>query len=291
VGAKGDFITAPEISQMFGEILALWYINWWQSQNEPKPIQLVEFGGGNGTLMADMLRTFQHFPNFNEALKRIIIVDASPILINQQKNQIMDARLNWVSNPEAIEPFSGSTLCIANEFFDALPIQQFEPCGEVRKIIAGKDSALIFANNNENCREEPTCYQPFVESINKTLALGGATLIIDYGYSEPSPFTSSLQGIRGHKYYSILDNPGLVDITHHVNFTKLAAMFSPAFTAELSTQGEFLLNNGIRERCQALCNNANQEDRALLSTAFVRLTAPQHMGELFKVLTITNTPS
>lgn len=290
IGREGDYITAPEISQAFGEVLALWFVNLWQEGGKGLPVRLVELGGGKGTLMADLLRTFRLFPAFNTALAQVVIVDKSPLLRAQQQATLTDARLEWVEEISALAPFTGLTFVVANEFLDALPIQQYWQNGDVRRITLDAHDNLMWEERDEPIIEKCHGYTPILAGLNNLLEGGGAALFIDYGYHEGLPFKrgSSLQGMRAHCYAPVGEAPGKTDITHHVNFSHVMELIDPRYTTHLTTQGAFLNALGLWERTQRLCQQATPEEQNNLITAAARLTGPTHMGELFKVLTITH---
>jgi SAM-dependent MidA family methyltransferase len=289
IGREGDYITAPEMSQAFGEVLALWFINLWQEGGHGAPVRLIELGGGKGTLMADMLRTFRLFPAFNTALTQVVIVDKSPLLRAQQHATLTDPRLDWVEETSALPPFTGLTFIVANEFLDALPIQQYWQNGDVRRITLGANGNLMWEERDEPLVETCPGYEPILTDLNNLLEGGGAALIIDYGYHEGQLLKngSSLQGMRAHRYAPVSKAPGQTDITHHVNFSHVLACIDPRYTTHLTTQGAFLTALRLWERTQKLCQKATLDEQNNLITAAARLTAPTHMGELFKVLTIT----
>jgi len=256
LGANGDFTTAPEISQIFGEIIGVWAIERWQKLGSPKEFALVELGAGRGTLMADLLRAARVLPEFQP---QIHIVEISPILREKQQAAIKNA--TW---HESMPKLKIPAIIIANEFFDALPIKQFAD-NEERKIII-ENGELKFTLPEKNVVE----ISPVSEGLMQEIAAnyqGG--IIIDYGYVIGSGDT--FQALRKHKFTNPFKDCGEADLTAHVNFGCLAEIVG----GKLTTQGEFLLNYGGAFRAKKLGKEAD----------FDRLVSPEQMGELFKVLT------
>jgi NADH dehydrogenase [ubiquinone] 1 alpha subcomplex assembly factor 7 len=256
LGAAGDFTTAPEISQIFGEMIAIWAIEKWQKLGSPTEFALVELGAGRGTLMADLLRAAKVAPEFQP---QIHIVEISPVL--RAKQQAAIGKGTWhISVPKLDIP----AIIIANEFFDALPIKQF--VDGVERKIALENGTLQFTLAAKNVVET----SPVSESIMTNLAancVGG--IIIDYGYIHGTGDT--FQALYKHRYVNPLENCGEADLTAHVNFARLAEISG----GKITTQGEFLLHYGGAVRAKKLSRESD----------FARLVAPEQMGELFKVLT------
>lgn len=259
LGAKGDFITAPEISQIFGEIIGVWAITQWELLKRPEKIAIMELGAGRGTLMADLLRAIKIAPDFNP---EIHIVEISPVLRNKQKEALKKYNVTWHNSPKQLDI---PTIIIANEFFDALPIKQF--CGLEERRMLEKDGKLYFSHNEVTLE---TC--EIAKNIISDITLWAAAgVIIDYGYFTPST-GDSLQAMKTHKYTNPLENLGDSDITSHVNFAELAAACLKK--PKLMTQREFLLAYGADIRAKILGKEQDLQ----------RLIAPEQMGELFKVL-------
>lgn len=256
LGAGGDFTTAPEICQIFGEIIAVWAIQKWQEIGSPEDFALVEIGAGRGTLMADLLRAAKVLPAFQP---EIHIVEISPVLREKQKAAI--GKGTW---HEQLPNLDIPAIIIANEFFDALPIKQFVD-GEERKITE-ENGALSFTHPARNVVEA----SPVSDEIMQQMAAdyqGG--IIIDYGYVTGTGDT--FQALRQHKKVNPLEDSGEADLTAHVNFGILAEICN----GNVTTQGEFLLRYGGAIRAKKLG----------LESDFARLASPDQMGELFKVLT------
>ena len=245
IGAAGDFITAPEVSQMFGEIVGAWLINAWRLAGSPSPVRLVELGPGRGTLMADILRVAENVPEFSKAVS-VHLVEKSPVLRAQQAAMLSAARMQatWCASFEEVP--TGALLLVANEFFDALPIRQFLRVDDVwRERVVGLDAAgeLAFgigAGMIENLKREPEAalsihsdatefleVRPAAEAIVGEIAGriardGGAALIVDYGYVHGGPGGDTLQAVRKHAFADPLSAPGEVDLTAHVDFAAIA---------------------------------------------------------------------
>lgn len=306
-GADGDFITAPEISQVFGECIGLWCADVWQQSGAPDDFTLVELGPGRGTLMKDMLRAGRVVPGFLEAAK-IVLVEASPRLRAVQAATIGHEGvppIRWLQRFEEIES-RGCVIAVANEFFDALPIRQWVKSGSHwHERVVGLDDvgSLCFGINKESdgtffvpteLREQPehSIFESPVERIEVAQAIGksiragsGAALVIDYGHEAPGA-GDTLQAMRNHKFADVLEDPGSADITSHVDFSALASAFEACGLAvsKVAAQGDFLLRLGAGERTHRLKRKANEAQRARLDSALIRLTSPGAMGNLFKVL-------
>lgn len=301
-GASGDFTTAPEISQMFGEMIGLCLADHWMRAGAPKAFVLCECGPGRGTLMADIWRATKIVPGFHEAA-RIVLVETSPVLRSQQLETLskVGARA-WHVGAFADVP-DGPLWLVANEFFDALPLRQFvktETGWHARLVGLDETGALAFGLAPDpdpaltqdaplgSVLEIMTAGLVFMQALAQRIASqGGLALLIDYGHSE-SGLGDTLQAVRAHRFVDVLHEPGDCDLTAHVDFAALArvarqshaAVFGPA------TQGEFLRLLGIEARAQRLQQHAR--DAAEVESALARLTdmAPRGMGALFKVLGI-----
>lgn len=261
LGNKGDFITAPEISQIFGEMIGIWAITAWQKIGSPEKCALVELGPGRGTLMADILRVIKG--NFSA---EVHLVETSPSL-----REIQAAKLGNIFWHDKLPDLNIPYILIANEFFDALPFKQFVS-GKERKIIA-KDGKLSFDLIAEDGLVTESC--PIGSEIMKKIASSAsAAVIIDYGYVANEK-RSTLQAVKDHKYHSFLENPGEADLTALVDFSEMANITkSQGKNCTILTQREFLLAHGADIRAKILNKEKDLE----------RLIAPEQMGELFKVL-------
>jgi NADH dehydrogenase [ubiquinone] 1 alpha subcomplex assembly factor 7 len=304
-GAQGDFTTAPEISQMFGELLGLWAGAVWQMMGKPKSLRLVELGPGRGTLMADMLRAARIVRGFREALD-VHLVEISPVLRQAQHQSLAGAAApSWHDGIETA--LDGPVIVVANEFLDALPLDQFVKTGDGwRERLVGLDAggelafglagapetSLTMAAPEGSVIEQPSAALAIVATVSRHLAFhGGAALFIDYG-SARSGFGDTLQAVRRQRHVDVLAEPGEADLTVHVDFERMAqaARRSGAATHGPATQREVLLALGLAERAQALCAKARPEQAEVIRGAFERLTATgaTGMGELFKVLALSH---
>lgn len=297
-GAAGDFTTAPEISQMFGELIGLCLAQAWQDQGAPPSFTLAELGPGRGTLLADALRATRAVPGFHEAAQ-IHCVEASPALQTEQASHLNDASPIWhdtvATLPEA------PLYLIANEFFDALPIRQFhrDPGGwrEVQVgvtdgslrpgLSAPAPLALLDHRLDDTAPgqivEHCPLAAPIMDEVSTRIAThGGAALIIDYG--DWRSLGDTLQALKGHTSVDPFDAPGTADLTAHVDFETLAEAAPPACHTRLTPQGIFLERLGITPRAQKLAASLSGAALDTHIAAHRRLTHPAEMGSLFKVL-------
>lgn len=304
-GKQGDFITAPEISQMFGELLGLWAAVVWQQMGSPKHIQLIELGPGRGTLMSDALRAARGVPGFIDAIS-LHMIETSPVLIETQKQTLAPSGHTplWRTSLDDVPP--GPAIIIGNEFLDALPVSQwvkngdgwYERCVDFvddkfefilgDAMDAGQIPAPFRSAPDGSIFEVSPVSQDIVSSISDRLYLsGGAALLIDYGYAEAG-LGDTLQAVKDHQYADPLDNPGLQDITAHVDFTAIARTARDAGARSWGpiTQGGFLERLGISARATSLLASATKEQAVELASARQRLTAPDGMGRLFKAIAI-----
>ncbi|MEM7169348.1 MAG: SAM-dependent methyltransferase [Pseudomonadota bacterium] len=318
-GVTGDFTTAPEISQMFGELIGLWCVDCWQRLGCPRDLQLIELGPGRGTLMADALRAARLAPNFLQTLK-LALVEVSPALRRKQEEKLAgllpSQRIAWYESlgqvPEA------PTFLIANEFLDALPIRQFEqtedgwrerliglsPKGDELGFVQGPTDPLIgkLLSADQSIAEVGCIIEScaaaeahVAEMAGRLREVPGAALFIDYGYVASSG-QSSLQAVRRHSYHPVLAAPGSADLSAHVNFARLNKVAADKLAAGQdtvqihgpTTQGTFLAQLGIRQRAERLMATATPDQASDIQSALDRLTAPDQMGDLFKVLAITS---
>ncbi|NVK20039.1 MAG: SAM-dependent methyltransferase [Methylocystaceae bacterium] len=309
-GVKGDFTTAPEISQCFGELLGLWAAIVWQQMGSPKDMHLVELGPGRGTLMKDALRAVRAVPDFIDSI-HIHLVEISPTLKEKQKDSLQDYKVNWHESVMTIP--DGPAIFLANEFFDALPVRQFEkgekgwaerfvdldPDGEGLRFVLKTDEAatMLMPSTLKDQETQGSLFETSLVAQAIALGLaerikdqGGSILAIDYGY-EQSAFGESLQALKDHKFTDVLATPGEADVTAHVNFETLARSFKEggAHVFGPMGQGEFLERLGITARMQALINGAQDDaQRNDLIAAHKRLCSPDEMGSLFKVICATH---
>ena len=286
-GAAGDFTTAPEISQMFGELVGLWLTDVWMQAGKPTDVKLIELGPGRGILAADIMRTISPWPELKKAVS-LHLVETSVRLREIQADILKDYHPQWYDRFTDVP--AGFSLIVANEFFDALPVQQFVKTAQgLQERFVGYDEAqdaFFFSHPPDNVFETSTISQTITRQIATRIAEhGGAALIADYGYVSGSGET--LQALSKHQYVNPLENPGEYDITAHVDFSALKRS-AEAYVqvAGPVTQGEFLRTLGIAARAEVLCEKATDAQRQDIMSALQRLTAEKEMGRLFKVMAL-----
>lgn len=308
-GRGGDFITAPEVSQMFGEAIGVWLATAWQVLGSPEKINLIELGPGRGTLMKDILRASNVLPEFARAIT-VHMVDMSPALRQLQGEALKGAPVDahWHQRFEQVP--AGPCLIVANEFFDALPIRQIERLkdgwhervvdvgdDDELQLVAGKP-VVAAADVPVWAREAEIGAIVEISPIRTSLAerIGahiarhrGAGLIIDYGHEKSFP-GDTFQAVYKHRFVDVLFRPGQVDLTSHVDFEELANAFEAggAVTHGPRTQRDFLIAMGLREREKTLRKKAPARTRIMLSRQAERLVSEKQMGVLFKVLAVTD---
>lgn len=297
LGAKGDFTTAPEMTQMFGELLGLSLAQAWMDQGAPSPFILAEVGPGRGTLMSDLLRATRQAPGFHDAME-LHLVEASPTLRAKQRELLGDAK--WHDHVSTLP--DGPLFLIANEFFDALPVRQFIREGDLwRERLVGFENAQMCYGLGaavdqpmlrhrledtedghlvEICEATPPIVQEIGARIGKH---GGAALVIDYGDWRSQGDT--IQAVRGHKEVDMLDFPGDADLTAHVDFELICAA-APCRFSRVTPQGVFLERLGITTRAQVLAELMEPVQIEEHVAAHRRLTHPEEMGNLFKVVAL-----
>ena len=297
-GTAGDFTTAPEISQMFGELLGLALAQAWLDQGAPAPFTLAELGPGRGTLMADALRATRAVPGFHAAA-RVVLVEASPRLRDAQAATLGPHQVDWAERVEDLP--ARPTFLVANEFLDALPIRQFllSPEGWRERLVGLQDAELTFglsatlpqvpdtpafraARPGDLVEHCAPAHHAVTAALRPILRNGGLALFIDYGGWRSCGDT--LQALRGHAFDPPLAHPGQADLTAHVDFEPLAAL-APAHA--YATQGEVLLRLGIEIRAERLARNLTGPALDSHRAALARLTDPAEMGSLFKMLALT----
>lgn len=308
-GRGGDFVTSPEVSQMFGELIGLWAVATWQAMGSPPRFVLAELGPGRGSLMADLLRAARLRPAFLAAAE-VHLVETSPRLRRAQEAALAGHDVTW--HQAVGELPTGPLIAVANEFFDALPIRQFvrtrdgwaermvgidetdrlvfglRPAAEPAPRDAGADQQAAGHRMGAVLEVCPAATAAMSSLAARLAAHGGAMLAIDYGYEGPA-FGETLQAVRGHRYDDPLAAPGEADLTAHVDFAALARAAAEAGAAPrpLIAQGEFLRRLGIAERAARLAAGKDQTARAAIAAAAQRLTAPDAMGGLFRVLAVS----
>lgn len=302
LGREGDFITAPEISQMFGEMIGLALAQAWMDQGAPSPVHLVELGPGRGTLMNDLLRATRAVPGFHAAAT-LHLVEASPRLRAQQSDLLAAHEPTFHDTIETVP--EGPTLLIANEFFDALPIRQFqrdEGDGWRERVVGLQDGVLtlglappqtVSALAGRRLLVKPgqivetnAPAEAIAGEIGRRIAqFGGVAMFIDYGDGES--IGDTFQAVMGHKSVDPFAAPGHADLTAHVAFAPLARAAASARASSLTPQGVFLERLGITARAQSLARALSGEPLERHIAAHRRLTHPEEMGNLFKVLALS----
>ena len=306
-GKKGDFITAPNITRLFSEIIAIWVITFWKSINSPKKFNLLELGAGNGEMMSVLTGTLKNFPECFEACN-FIIHEKSDFLINKQKINLNSEKILWVKNIKKINLYP--TLYLANEFFDAIPIKQFfkkkegwfERFVELKNLkkvefkekktnIKKLEKNLNFEiSKNQNIIEYSPVAFKYLKTICDTIQKNdGGILIIDYGYLN-SKMTETLQAVNNHKYSNVLENIGDSDITYNINFTLFEKFIGQFRNLDsiVTNQKKFLTSMGILQRAEIISKNIPFSKKTDLFYRIRRLIDKKQMGELFKVMLIKN---
>jgi NADH dehydrogenase [ubiquinone] 1 alpha subcomplex assembly factor 7 len=303
IGKASDFVTAPEISQIFGELLGLWTGCVWQSMGEPDKIILAELGPGRGTLMVDALRAIKSIPRLHERIS-IALIETSPMLREAQADALDSFDVAWFNSIDEVA--DAPLILLANEFIDALPIRQHvrrgdgwhERCVGVEHdtlAYVERDAATNLHLASELERAEAGAIfetRPAVTSLISALAARTksiAALFIDYGHAR-SGFGDTLQAVRGHRFADPLEAPGDADLSAHVDFADLARQAIAAGLKSFGpmSQGQFLLGLGLDTRRDVLLQRANLEQRQAIITGTERLVDARVMGDLFKALAITS---
>lgn len=308
IGGSGDFITAPEISQMFGEMIGAWIISRWDQMGRPTPFQLIELGPGKGTLIADALRVLRSYPDIYGAVQ-IHLVETSPKLRAAQKEKLsaFQPTVNWHDDFNSVPaaPF----ILIANEFFDALPIQQFiyTMTGWQERGVIFRDDKIEWATQEierdlplpphlrapvpgniiEHC---PAMTGILMQLADRLQSHKGSALFIDYGYAV-TDYGDTFQAVAEHEYADPLARPGEQDLTAHVNFNAIENLVRAAGLQVHGTigQGEFLINVGLQIRAEKLIEKtADPADKMEIIEAAHRLTHPSEMGTLFKAICLAS---
>ena len=306
-GEGGDFITAPNISILFSEMIAIWIISFWEKLNCPEQFNLIELGAGNGEMMRVLVNTFNKFPQFKNSCK-INILEKSELLQRTQKTNIKDTKIKWLNNLNELNNFP--CIFIANEFFDALPIKQFlkkekkwyERC--VKFINAKKleyldvpfdmkkfEKKISFKiSYNQKFIEYSPMATKFLKTIIKKIKLNnGGILIIDYAYLEKK-MKNTLQAVSKHKYCDVLKSFRNSDITYNLSFNLINMIIKKLgpYSSQSTTQKKFLTKLGILDRAEILSKNMIFSKKADIYFRIKRLVDKNQMGNLFKVMFITN---
>ena len=306
-GEKGDFITAPNISILFSEMIAIWIISFWESLNLPKQFNLIELGAGNGEMMAIMLSTFNKFPQFKNSCN-VKILEKSKHLKKIQKNKLKGSKVKWLDDLKNLDDLP--CIFIANEFFDALPIKQF-----IKKKDIWHERYVKFNSNlkseyldipfdikklekkinfkislKQNFIEYSPLASEYLKDItNKINDNNGGILIIDYGYLDKK-MKNTIQAVSKHKYTNILTSFRNSDITYNLSFNLMSQVIKKlgSFFQVTITQKEFLTNLGIIKRAEILSRNMSFSKKADMYFRIKRLIDEKQMGNLFKVRFVTN---
>ena len=306
-GEDGDFLTAPNVSILFSEMIAIWVISFWEKLDCPKQFNLIELGAGNGEMMRVLVSTFNKFPLFKKSCK-INILEKSELLKKIQKTNIKDAKIKWLDSLNEVDNFP--SIFIANEFFDALPIKQF-----LKKKEKWYERHVNFANNNnleysdipfdmqkfeKKIQFNISYKQSFIEYsplatkylktiVNKIKLNNGGVLIIDYAYLEKE-MKNTLQAVSKHKYCDILKSYRNSDITYNLSFNLIDKIINRlgSYSSLSTTQNKFLIKLGILDRAEILSKNMLFSEKADIYFRIKRLIDQSQMGDLFKVMFISN---
>jgi len=303
-GKKGDFITAPMISNLFGEMLAIWCVSFWEHAGKPNKILLVELGPGDGSLCKNLLKTFKQFKNFYNSLE-INLLETSDKLKIIQKTKINNKKVRWIKKINNIK--YGPIIFLGNEFFDALPVKQiykkkklfFEKfvtlSNDNKKIkFLHKKANVNLVKNIQNLNlisegstiEYPVEAIKFLEDISKKInKFDGGLLAFDYGYKIKKN-QDTLQSVKKHRYLDIFSKPGYSDITSHINFKLFQKILKKnnLNVKKIANQDEFLKKMGILERASILSKKMTFKEKANMFYRLKRLLDPKEMGNLFKVI-------
>jgi NADH dehydrogenase [ubiquinone] 1 alpha subcomplex assembly factor 7 len=297
LGPGGDFLTAPLVSQMFGELVGLWAVESWDRLGRPPRVRLVEAGPGDGTLMSDVLRAARLVPEFLAAADVWLVEVSEPLKIAQRAR--LGDQVGWAASLDEV-PAGAPVILLANELLDCLPARQWlrTPQGWSERLVGLDDAgALVFGLGagappvaSGWAQEQPgdvlevsAAQQAFGDAAGARVARdGGCALLIDYGRAVPGP-GDTLQALRRHRKVDPLEAPGEADLTVHADFPAVlaAAARQGAVAAPLLTQGEFLRRLGIEARAAAL-SRARPDQAGQIARQLERLTGPEQMGELFK---------
>ena len=302
-GKSGDYVTAPNISFLFSEMIAIWIISYWENLEKPKKFNIVELGPGNGDLCKVLIKTFKNFPNFYKNIK-IFLYERSEYLKKIQKSKIKEKKVSWLKNISDVK--SGPVLFIGNEFFDAIPIKQFKvdknkiyekylsfnKKGKIKIILKKAEKKTLIELKkfsllkNKGIIEYPDLGIKELDKITQVVKkLNGGILLIDYGFLDKKNI-STLQSVKSHKKNKIFENLSDADITSLVNFTLLKDYFlkKNLNLNKVVPQSFFLKRIGILHRAEILSNKMNFSEKANLYSRLRRLLDAKYMGNLFKVI-------
>lgn len=289
-GKEGDFVTAPEISQIFGEMIGAWVADTWIKMGKPNTWQLVEAGPGNGTLMKDILRTLQYaLPECYENA-RINLLEISPMLKIKQRETLSNHHISWASSIEDIS-FDLPTIVIGNEILDAFPVRQFTYKSDglyQENLVTYKNDQFSWVKSDKTKElnlsgeviETSDAMESFLCKLKDKLT-NGVALFIDYGDHATG---ESLQAIASNKKVNIFHKPGESDLTAHVNFDNVRRVLGHDRTSIAEPMGQFLNSIGLPMRAAALLERADEKQKQDIEQASFRLMHPEQMGEMFKVI-------
>ena len=303
IGIKGDFITAPLISELFGEMIGIWCVAFWEKLGKPKNINIVELGPGEGSLCMTLIKVFSRFKIFNNALE-IKLLEKSKFLKQIQECKISSNKVKWIKNINEIK--NGPTIFLANEFFDALPIKQFilkKNIWHERFVKYINKKKIIFYDKKANLNnlnhlaqlglikkqkiiEFPIEAIKYLKSVSEIIKkYDGGMICFDYGYKKVK-MSNSLQSVKKHNYSNLLSNVGDTDITHHINFNLFSKIIKNLglHLEGITEQRIFLQKMGIIHRANILTKNVNFYVKADIYHRLKRLLDRNKMGQLFKVM-------
>ena len=302
-GKSGDYVTAPNISFLFSEMIAIWIISYWENLEKPKKFNIVELGPGNGDLCKVLIKTFKNFPDFYKNVK-IFLYERSKYLRKVQKNKIKEKKVSWLKNINDIK--SGPVLFFGNEFFDAIPIKQFKidkkriyekylsvnKENKIKILLKKAEKKAVFKLkkfglfNNKGVIEYPDLGIKELDKMIRVIRkFNGGILLIDYGFLDKKNI-STLQSVKSHKKNKIFENLSDADITSLVNFTLLKDYFLKQNLKlnKVVPQSFFLKRIGILHRAEILSNKMSFSAKANLYSRLRRLLDSRYMGNLFKVI-------
>ena len=305
-GKNGDFITSPNISVLFSEMLSIWTIAFWEKLKFPKKINLIELGAGNGQMIYDMINSLKNFSKFYESCN-FFIYEKSPYLKKIQKQKLKNYKVKWINDLKELN--SENNIFIANEFFDSLPIKQFFKIKNkwTERVVVEDNNNSNFINissdikkiekklqfkisKNQTIVEYSPMALKYLKKISKKIKnKKGALLIIDYGYIEKK-MKDTLMAIKKHQVGNVLDDIGNSDITYHLNFQILEKIIKnlKLKCQGITSQRKFLINLGIKERAEIISRNLTFSKKANIYYRLNRLINEKQMGNLFKVMLITH---
>ncbi len=310
-GVDGDFTTAPEISQLFGELIGAWVVDLWIKTGQNSPFRIAEFGPGRGSLMADVMRVTKPVPGFHDAV-HLHLIETSPVLRAKQRDALSLYKVTWHDDLDSV-PEDGQLMVLGNEFLDALPVRRFQKTREgwAEEVVGLEDDGafaiglapadpamvelfprmLIYPQEYDRIEISPVLNKILKCTCNRIQKQRGAALFLDYGYPHSS-YGDTVQAVHRHQPVSIFFAPGEADLTAHVNFETVGtiALENGLTVHGPAKQGDFLNRLGIHARKAVLDKNATDRQKTEMENSVTRLTSYDQMGELFKVIAITADP-